>query len=321
MMSHYGTVRDTYLRLYGAESWISKRESRWATKTTEEQKLDRDLFYSLVELDSISNFSLQFPTRDRKKLKTKKSIKLARDLILRGASNDYLFYQENIKGKSHTWTALDVAIVGGLDDITELILAKYPEEVNKKDEYYHSPLYFAFLLNPKRLPHMLIEKSANDVALSWILGNVDGKLGRPVWDYIMENGHVRNQIEDAFCKIKDRGMLGNLYGGFRVILEYITEYCGTTLIEELFDWNGKNNPLFFPLIRQNRQPLFLGSLLSELGLQQEIVVHNTESGIIFYNGSDNIILISEAEAPDYLEPGKLFLKRHNGIWVNIIFCP
>ena len=133
----------------------------------------------------------------------------AKKLLENGATNDYVFKHVGIDcGYCYSWTPLDVAAARGFHQITDLILQKYPEELNKKDECFHSPLYFALLFEQEDIWKKLVNLGSDDGVISWLLGNVHQKYGREVWDYLKNKYEpIELEIENCFRLMRDRSLI------------------------------------------------------------------------------------------------------------------
>jgi len=149
--SDYENVRVNFMKLYGNEKWMKEREIRWSQKTEQEKDIDRKLFYALAEPEKFQNNLYSYGDRDRKNFKNlPKNLSDAKNLLKNGATNDFIFKHEDINGYCFCWTPLDISVARGFDDITHLILQKHPEEIHKKDEHFHSPLFFGILFGREK---------------------------------------------------------------------------------------------------------------------------------------------------------------------------
>jgi len=144
------------------------------------------------------------------------------------------------------------------------------------------------------------------------------QLLRPLWNYIKGKiGSIENEIENCFRNIRDRSLMTIwTRPGIEVLVKFITDDFGTNFIERLFDWNGKNNPIFYPIRRKNQKLIFLGSILKEAGINGKVELEKHDFGIIVKsNKSDTnfTILINEnAKFPDFVQTGKLAITLESG---------
>jgi len=324
--SDYEHVRANFMKLYGSEKWMKDREIRWSQKTEQEKEIDRKLFYALAEPENFqNNLYTLYADDDRKKLKNlPNNLSEAINLLKNGATNDFIFKHQDKWGYCFCWTPLDISIARGFDDITDLILQKHPEEIHKKDEYFHSPLFFGILFGREKIWEKLENYGAENVLISWALGNVGGNTDKGVWNYLkVKFGSIENEIEKCFRKIRDRSLMTFwTEEGIKVLVKFIAEDFGPHFIEKLFDWNGKNNPIFYPIRRKNQKLIFLGSILKEAGINGKVELEKHDFGIIAkQNKSDQnfTILINEkSQFPDFVETGKLAVTLEIGqIYVSL----
>jgi len=169
--------------------------------------------------------------------------------------------------------------------------------------------------------------------ISWALGNVrmdhqkdenDRNNEKEIWNYLKAKFEsIQNEIEKCFRNIRDRSLMTIwTANGIKVLVKFISEDFGPHFIEKLFDWNGKNNPIFYPIRRKNQKLIFLGSILKEAGINGKVELEKYEFGIIAKsNKADQMftILINEkAEFPDFVETGKLAITLESGrIYVSL----
>ena len=337
--SDYENVRKIYVKLYGSEDWMIKREQRWEEKIPEENEKDRKLFYALAEPEKFPDDLYACADYDREKFQNlPHKLSDAIKLLENGATNDYVFKHTDEWGYSYSWTPLDVATARGFDEITELILQKYPEELNKKDEYLHSPLYFGLLFEHEKKWKELVNCGSDNVVISWLFGNVHQNYGQEVWDYLKNKYEsiekLKKEIEVCFRLIRDRSLIAYwATNGIKTALKYITEDFGSRFVEKIFDWNGKENPIFYPIKRANRKPIFLGSFLKEIEMNGKIDLdassysygeedsfseegaETEEFGFISAsNTSENtftIIISDKSKFPIHASTGKFALNRKN----------
>ena len=324
--SDYENVRVNFMKLYGSEKWMKKREIRWSQKTEQRKDIDRKLFYALAEPEKFQNDLYTYMGyNDRKNFKNlPKNLSDAKNLLKNGATNDFIFKHQDKWGYCFCWTSLDISVARGFDEITDLILQKHPEEIHKKDEYFHSPLFFGFLFEREKSWEKLENYGAQNLMISWALGNVRGNKDKGVWNYLkVKFGSFANEIENCFKNIRDRSLMTYwTVSGITVLVKFIEEDFGPNFIEKIFDWNGKNNPIFYPIRRKNQKLIFLGSILKEAGINGKVDLQKYDFGIIANsNKSDQkfTILINEnAEFPDFVETGKLAITLENGrIYVSL----
>ena len=256
-----------------------------------------------------------------------KNLSDAKNLLKNGATNDFVFKHHDGYGYSFCWTPLDISVARGFDDITDLILQKHPEEIHKKDEYFHSPLYFGFLFQREKIWEKLDKYGAENVMIAWALGNVredykkdqnDANTENVVWTYLKGKfGSIGNEMEKCFRNIRDRSLVTIWTSrGIGILIECIEQDFGTNFVEKLLDWNGKNNPIFYPIRRQNGKLIFLGSILKEAGIGGKVKLEKYDFGIIaISNNKDQeftIFLNEKAKFPDFIETGKLALTLEYG---------
>ena len=193
--SDYENVRVNFMKLYGSEKWMKEREIRWSRKTENERESDRKLFYALAHPENFPNdLCTCYADYVRENFKNlPKNLSDAKNLLKNGATNDFIFKHQDKWGYCFCWTPLDISVARGFDDITNLILQKHPEEVHKKDEYFHSPIYFGFLFQRENFLETLENYRATNLIISWALGNVHKEhkkvknYDKGVWNWVYSN--------------------------------------------------------------------------------------------------------------------------------------
>jgi len=325
--SDYENVQNNFMKLYGNEEWMIEREIRWNKKTQQEKEIDRKLFYALVEPEKFQN-NLYTADYEREEFQNlPKNLSEAKNLLENGATNDFIFKHQDRWGYCFCWTPLDISVARGFDEITELILQKFPKEIQKKDEYFHGPLYFGVLFQREKIWEKLEKFGIENEMISWVLGNVrdddekkenDKECENEIWNYLKKKYRpIENEIEKCFRNIRDRSLMTHwTYPGIKVLIKFIENDFGTDFVEKLLDLDGKNNPIFYPIRRQNNKIIFLGSILKQAGITGKVELEKYDFGIIVK--SENLdqkftILLNEnGEFPEFVRNGKLAITMEKG---------